>query len=100
MDAAHEIGESGLHQRRDGVSPHRFLSTLWNESLSKMNEMLFFNGKHFAANRDKAVALAKHYAYVCKLPRNTPMGPNFPGTPVGCLNQIDDDKYDMTNMMI
>ncbi|GFX75300.1 uncharacterized protein TNCV_3043221 [Trichonephila clavipes] len=53
--------------------------------------MLFFNGKHFATNRYKALALAKHYASVCKLPRDKPMDPNFPGIPVGCLNQEDDE---------
>ncbi|GFT85465.1 uncharacterized protein TNCV_497991 [Trichonephila clavipes] len=44
-----------------------------------------------------ALTLAKHYASVCRLSRNKLIGPNFPGTPVGCLNQEDDqllnDKF-------
>ncbi|GFX78355.1 DUF5641 domain-containing protein [Trichonephila clavipes] len=74
-----------------------------NESLSKKNEILFLNGKHFTTNCDKALTLAKYYASVCSIPTNKLIGPNFPRTPVGCLNQEDyqllNDKFTYNELL-
>lgn len=79
--------------RRDGTRAHRFLSTLKNEPISNKNEVLISNGRTFTTNRDKALALAKHYASVCRLPKNNLKPSNLPRTVAGCLNREEDQLF-------
>ncbi|GBM58428.1 hypothetical protein AVEN_63785-1 [Araneus ventricosus] len=79
--------------RRDGIRAHRFLSTLKNKSMFDKNEILTSNGKTFTTNSDKALALAKYYATICRLPKNKKKFSNSLKTTVGCLNREDDQLF-------